>query len=61
MCTICMLGAYRGQKRVFDPLKLKLGMVMSHHVGARSQSQVLCERRSTTLSQLSISFNLKLN
>lgn len=43
LCTMCILGACRGQKRAFDPLRLELGMVMSNHVGARSQSQFLCK------------------
>lgn len=30
MCTKCVPGAYRGQKRVSDPLLLKLLMVLSH-------------------------------
>jgi len=31
MCTVYMPG----QKRVLNPLKLELGMAVSHHVGAR--------------------------
>lgn len=30
MCTRSMPGSGGGQKRVMDPLKLKLGMVVSH-------------------------------
>jgi hypothetical protein len=28
MCTMCMPGAHKGQKRLFDPLELELHMVM---------------------------------
>lgn len=30
-----------GQKKVSEPLELKLEMVVSYHVGARNQFQVL--------------------
>lgn len=33
MCTMCVPGAYRGQKRALDPLQLMLQIVVSHHVG----------------------------
>lgn len=33
-CIPCVLGAYRGQKRVSDPLGLKLQIVVSCHVGS---------------------------
>lgn len=32
MCTICVLGAYRGQKTVSYPLELELWTVVSHYV-----------------------------
>ena len=37
-------NAFGGQKRVLDPLELELQMVVSHHVGARNQTQVLCKQ-----------------
>lgn len=38
VCTMYMPGALRGQKKVLDPLKLKLQMVMSQYVGAGNQT-----------------------
>lgn len=32
LCITCVPGALRGQKRVLDPLKLELRMVVSHCV-----------------------------
>lgn len=32
LCTMCMLGAHRGQKRILDPLELELQTVLSSHV-----------------------------
>lgn len=29
MCTTCVFGAYRGQKKAFNTLELELPMVMS--------------------------------
>ena len=46
MCAVCMLGACRGQKRTSDPLELDLGNVVSTHVGAGNQIQVLCTEAS---------------
>jgi hypothetical protein len=34
VCTMCMSGTYRGQKRLSDPLVLELQMVVSCHEGA---------------------------
>lgn len=34
MYIMCMLGAYRGQKRAFDLLEMKLQVVINHHMGA---------------------------
>ena len=31
MCTVHILGAYRGQKRVLDPLEMELQMAVNHH------------------------------
>lgn len=35
-CSICILGACGGQKRVLDPLRLALQKAMSNYVGARN-------------------------
>jgi hypothetical protein len=45
MCTLCVLDACRGQKRTSDPLVCESQMLMSHHVGAGSQSWVLCRNK----------------
>lgn len=37
LCTTCMTVDHRGQK-ASDPLELELLMVMSHHVGARTEN-----------------------
>lgn len=34
LCTACVPGARRGQKRVLEPLGLELLVVMNHLVGA---------------------------
>lgn len=41
MCTVCMPDTYVGQKRALNPLKLELWVVVSPHMGARNQSQIL--------------------
>ena len=38
-----MLGALGYQKKVPDPLKLELWMVVAYYVGAGNQIQVLCK------------------
>lgn len=43
MCTVCVPDAYRGQKRVVDPLEIDLQMTVSYFVSARNQTQVLCK------------------
>lgn len=43
-----MWTTLRGRKRAPDPLKLQLWMVVSHHVGAGDQTQVLWTRRLLT-------------
>lgn len=37
------VGTYGGQKRVLDPLELKLHTFVSHCVGAGDHTQVMCE------------------
>ena len=39
---MCVPGAFGGQKIVLDPLELELQMLGSYHVGAGTQTQVLC-------------------
>ena len=41
LCTSCVFGACGGQKRALDALELELQMVVSHHMGAGNQTQVL--------------------
>lgn len=41
MCTTYVPGAIRDQKRDSDPMEMKLWIVLSHHVGALSQTLVL--------------------
>jgi hypothetical protein len=49
-------GVHRGQKRALEPLGVELQMVVSHHVGAESGTQVLCRSNKCfkPLSHLSI-------
>lgn len=51
MHTVCMPDTYGGQKRASDPLEPQSQAVVSHHVGARAQTQVLCKT--------AIAFNLR--
>lgn len=46
-----MFGCICGQKRS-DTLELKLQMVLSHPVGSRIQTQVLCKAASALNSQI---------
>lgn len=54
MCTICVPSALRVQKRRLE-LELELEMVISQHVSAGNQTQVLYKSRkfSSPLSHLS--------
>jgi hypothetical protein len=36
-----LYSTHRGQKKVMDPLELELQVVVSYHVGAENQTQVL--------------------
>jgi hypothetical protein len=38
---MCMPGAHGGHKRALDPLELELQGVVSYHMGAGNQIQVL--------------------
>lgn len=49
MCTVCMPDTYVGQKRALNPLKLELWVVVSPHMGARNQSQILWKTRKCFL------------
>jgi hypothetical protein len=40
MCTMCVPGAYRSQKRGSDPMDLELQMVLSHHKGTEKKNEV---------------------
>lgn len=45
-----MLDAYRGQKKVLDPLKLELQMVGSYHMGTGNWTSVLCQEQQVLLT-----------
>lgn len=49
VCALCVCSAYRGQKGALDPLELKFQVVLSCHVDAGSQTEVLC--KSSALRQ----------
>ena len=42
MCTICMLGALKGHKKLVEPLEQELRMVVSDHVSTENETQILC-------------------
>lgn len=47
-CVLCMmfvLGACRSQKRSLEALELELQTLVSHRVGTRNQTQILCKSR----------------
>ena len=46
LCTMCMLGEHRDQKRVSDTLTLELWVVLNCHVGAGNQTWALCKSNS---------------
>lgn len=41
MCTICVLGAYRGEKMASDPMELELWMLVNLCEGSRNLIPVL--------------------
>lgn len=43
MCATRMPGAHRGPKRASDLLRLELGKIVSHHVGAAKRTGLLQE------------------
>lgn len=45
MCTMCMAGTWRGQKRVPDPSKLELLMA-----DAENWTQVICQEQQMLLT-----------
>lgn len=49
LCTTCLSGAYRGQKRASDLLGLQLQMVVSCHMGAGNQTQVFGKNKCSSL------------
>jgi hypothetical protein len=56
VCTTCMPGAQRSQKKTLETLELKLQMVVSCHVGTGNCTHVICKiaKCSESLSNLSI-------
>ena len=60
---ICMsvpseCSTHEGQKMTSDSLQLELQAVVSHHVGAGNQTQVLCLKETTTKTNPTQCFNL---
>lgn len=43
MCTICMLGACRDQKRTLDPLESELQTILSHPIHPGNQALCLLQ------------------
>lgn len=41
---VCVCHAWGDQKKVLDPLKLKLSMIVSYYVGAGFQTMILCQK-----------------
>lgn len=59
-CThVCALMFLWGQKRASDPQELELLMIVNHHVGARSQTLVLCKKKCPWLLSYVSSLTLK--
>ena len=50
MCVINVPGTFGDQKKITDPLNLEVWMVMSYHVDAGDQTQVLCKKYPKPLS-----------
>lgn len=48
MSTGCVCHGCGGQKKVLDPLKLKLSMIVSYHVGAGYQTMILCKKSKSS-------------
>ena len=53
MSTMYVSGAHRGPKRVLDPMKLELRIVVSHPVGAIVKLSFSVRTAALTLSHLS--------
>lgn len=49
VCTTQKPGAHRDQKDPSDPLELELLMVVSHHEGAGTRTQVLLKNKHSQL------------
>lgn len=45
MCTVCVLDAYRSQRKGLDPLELDLHMAVGVHVGAGQSPGPLQEQQ----------------
>lgn len=61
MCTMCVPGALREQKKASDPLEPELQMIRSRHMGAGSWTQVLYKSILLTAEALLKPFCLLLN
>ena len=61
LCTMCMPGAHRGQKRVPNQLKLELQMAVNCHVGLVNQTGISWKRSVCALNHRATSPALGLN
>lgn len=43
LCTMCVPGAPRDQKKASGPLELELKMTVNYHMGAKNRGQILYE------------------
>lgn len=48
MFIMCVPCDHRGQKRVLDPQKLEIWMIVSCHVGTGNQIPVLCKNKKSS-------------
>lgn len=48
MCTACMPGAHRAEKRALNPLALELQLVVRYHVGAGNETLVVCKNNNNS-------------
>lgn len=46
--TTCVSGAYRGQKKVSNPLELEIQIDVSPQVDGKNQTRVLCTSNKCT-------------
>lgn len=50
LCALCVPGACRVQMNALDSLELKIGLVVSHHVGVENPSQASSARAANALN-----------